>query len=77
MTTLGALQAATINAATMLGKDKQVGTIDPSRIADIVAVTGHPLKDITVMYHVNFVMKGRQVIKDPAHLDHNPVMHIQ
>ncbi len=41
---LGALQAATINAATMLGKDKDVGTLEPGRFADIVAVSGRPAR---------------------------------
>jgi imidazolonepropionase-like amidohydrolase len=77
MTPLGALQAATINAATMLGKDKQFGSIEPGHFADIIAVTGDPLKDITVMYHVDFVMKGGQIIKDPAHPDRNPVLHVR
>jgi imidazolonepropionase-like amidohydrolase len=76
MTTLGALQAATINAATMLGKDKLFGSIEPGHFADIVAVKGDPLADITVMYHVDFVMKGGQTIKDPAHPDRNPVIHL-
>jgi imidazolonepropionase-like amidohydrolase len=77
MTTLGALQAATINAATLLGKDTQFGSIEPGHYADIIAVTGDPLADITVMYHVPFVMKGGVIVKDPAHPDRNPVPHVQ
>jgi len=77
MTTLGALQAATINAATLLGKDKQFGSIEPGHFADIIAVKGDPLADISVMYHVDFVMKGGQIVKDPAHLDRNPVPHVK
>jgi imidazolonepropionase-like amidohydrolase len=77
MTTLEALQAATVNAATLLGKEKQFGAIEPGHYADIIAVTGDPLADITVMYHVDFVMKGGRVIKDPAHPDRNPVPHVQ
>lgn len=73
---LGALQAATINAATMLGKDKDVGTLEPGRYADIVAVKGDPLSDITAMEKVAFVMKGGQIIKDPAHPDRNPVIRV-
>jgi len=77
MTTLGALQAATINAATLLGKEKQFGSIEPGHYADIIAVAGDPLTDITVMYKVDFVMKGGQIIKDPAHPDRNPVPHLK
>jgi imidazolonepropionase-like amidohydrolase len=76
MSTLGALQAATINAATLLGKDTQFGSIEPGHYADIIAVTGDPLADITVMYKVDFVMKGGQILKDPAHPDRNPVIHV-
>ena len=74
---LGALQAATINGASLLGKDKDVGTIEPGRYADIVAVHGDPLADITVMEHVAFVMQGGHIIKDPAHPDRNPVIRIK
>jgi imidazolonepropionase-like amidohydrolase len=77
MTPLGALQAATINAATMLEKDKDVGSLEPGRFADIVAVQGDPLADITVMEHVAFVMQGGRIIKDPAHPDRNPVIHVK
>ncbi|HEY3627756.1 MAG TPA: amidohydrolase family protein [Terracidiphilus sp.] len=77
LSTLGALQAATINAATMLGKDKDVGSLETGRFADIIAVKGDPLRDITVMEHVDFVMQGGRVIKDPAHPDRNPVIHVK
>ncbi len=76
MTNLGALQAATINAATLLGKDKQFGSIEPGHFADIIAVSGDPLADIKVMYSIPFVMKGGQIVKDPAHPDRNPVPHV-
>ena len=77
MTNLGALQAATINAATLLGKEKQFGTIEPGHYADVIAVSGDPLTDITVMYQVAFVMKGGQVVKDPAHPDRNVVVRVK
>jgi imidazolonepropionase-like amidohydrolase len=77
LSTLGALQAATINAATMFGKDKDVGTLDPGRFADIIAVKGDPLNDITIMEHVDFVMQGGKIIKDPGHPDRNPVIHVK
>ncbi len=77
LSTLGALQAATINAATMLGKDKDVGTLEPGHYADVIAVKGDPLSDITVMEKVDFVMQGGHIIKDPAHPDRDPVIHVQ
>jgi imidazolonepropionase-like amidohydrolase len=76
LSTLGTLQAATINAATMLGKDQDVGTLDAGRYADVIAVQGDPLKDITVMENVTFVMQGGKILKDPAHPDRNPVLHL-
>lgn len=74
---LGALQAATINAATMLGKEQEVGSLESGRYADVIAVKGDPLSDIAVMERVDFVMKGGTILKDPAHPDRNPVLHIK
>jgi imidazolonepropionase-like amidohydrolase len=64
LTPLGAIQASTVNAAQLLGTSRDTGTIEPGKFADIVAVTGNPLEDITVMEHVLFVMKGGEVIKN-------------
>jgi imidazolonepropionase-like amidohydrolase len=66
MTPLEALQAATINGATLLSLDKDMGTIEPGKYADLVAVSGDPLTDITVMEHVGWVMKGGTVVKPLA-----------
>lgn len=63
MTPLQALQAATINGATLLSLDKDMGTIESGKYADLVAVSGDPLSDITVMEHVAWVMKGGAVVK--------------
>jgi imidazolonepropionase-like amidohydrolase len=66
MTPLEALQAATINGATLLSLDKDMGTIEPGKYADLVAVPGDPLKDITAMEHVAWVMKAGTVVKPLA-----------
>ena len=66
MTPLQALQAATINGATLLSLDKDMGTIEPGKYADLVAVSGDPLSDITVMEHVAWVMKSGTVVKPLA-----------
>jgi imidazolonepropionase-like amidohydrolase len=63
MTPIEALRAATINGAELLGQINQIGTIEPGKYADIVAVDGDPLSDITVMEKVAFVMKGGEVYK--------------
>lgn len=64
LTPLGALQAATVNAAALLGKSAELGTLEPGKLADIVAVEGDPLKDISCMEKVVFVMKGGEVYKE-------------
>jgi imidazolonepropionase-like amidohydrolase len=66
MTPLQALQAATINGATLLSLDKDMGTVEAGKYADLVAVPGDPLTDITVMDHVAWVMKSGTVVKPLA-----------
>jgi imidazolonepropionase-like amidohydrolase len=63
MTPLAALQSGTINAADLLGWSDKTGALDPGKWADIIAVNGDPLKDITVLQHVPFVMKSGVVYK--------------
>lgn len=58
-----ALQAATTHAAELLKKSKDLGTIEPGKFADVIAVEGNPLEDITVMQKVAFVMKDGVVYK--------------
>lgn len=58
-----ALQTATINAAELLKKDKELGSIAPGKFADVTAVPGNPLKDISVMSKATFVMKAGTVYK--------------
>lgn len=62
LTPLQALRAATSVDAVLLGVDKEVGTLTPGLLADIVAVPGDPVKDITATERVAFVMKGGRVV---------------
>jgi len=64
MTPLAAIQTATINASDLLGPKFNVGTLEPGKFADIVAVDGDPTKDVTILEHVRFVMKGGAVYKN-------------
>jgi imidazolonepropionase-like amidohydrolase len=64
LTPLEAIQAATMNAAELLTWSDNVGALEPEHYADIIAVDGDPLADITVLQHVKFVMKGGVVAKD-------------
>lgn len=63
MTPMQALQAATINSARLLRQQDRLGSISPGKLADIVAVPGNPLEDISVMERVLFVMKDGEVYK--------------
>ena len=66
MKPLAVLQADMINGAKLLGWGGQIGELKPGYFADIVAVPGSPLEDITVVGHVSFVMKGGTVVLAPA-----------
>jgi imidazolonepropionase-like amidohydrolase len=63
MTPMRAIQAATVNAADLIGVSSKVGSIKPGKYADIVAVQGDPLKDVRVLEKISFVMKEGQVYK--------------
>jgi imidazolonepropionase-like amidohydrolase len=63
MTPLATLQADLLNGAKLLGWQDQIGALKPSYLADIVAVTGNPLDDISVLQRVTFVMKGGTVYR--------------
>ena len=64
MSPLAAIQAATINAADLLGWSNRVGSLESGKFADLVAVDGDPLQDVSLLEHVRFVMKGGSVIRE-------------
>ena len=63
MTPAAAIQAATVNAADLLGIADQVGSLEPGKSADLIAVQGDPLNDVTVLKKVGFVMREGKVHK--------------
>src|SRR5437867_4278871 len=65
MTPMQAIQSATRTAADLLGMSDQIGTLEAGKLADVVAVPGNPLNDITALERVGFVMKDGTVYKQP------------
>jgi len=63
MTPLEAIQSATVNAADLLGWSDRIGSLETGKFADMVAVNGDPLKDVTLLENPVFVMKGGTVVK--------------
>jgi imidazolonepropionase-like amidohydrolase len=66
MKPLAALQTGTLNAADLMGWSDKVGSLEPGKWADIIAVNGDPLQDVRILQHVSFVMKGGVVYKSEA-----------
>jgi imidazolonepropionase-like amidohydrolase len=64
LTPLQSIQAATINAADLLGWSEKIGAVESGKWADIIAVDGNPLQDVTTLERVKFVMKGGEVVKN-------------
>lgn len=63
MSPLQAIRSATVNAADLIGWKDKVGAIKPGYYADMIAVAGDPLADVTRLEHVGFVMKGGKVVR--------------
>jgi imidazolonepropionase-like amidohydrolase len=66
MPAMEAIRAATVNAAELMGWEDKVGALESGHYADVIAVDGDPLTDITQLQHVTFVMKGGVVAKRPG-----------
>ncbi len=64
MTPLAAIQTATANDADLLGWSDKIGTVEAGKFADLIAVDGDPLADVTTLERVKFVMKGGDVVKN-------------
>ncbi len=63
MTPAAALRSATVDAATLLDQSDRIGTIAVGKLADMIAVTGDPYRDVTLLEHVSTVIKDGQIIK--------------
>ena len=63
MTPAAAIRAATVSAATLLGREAQIGTIEPGKEADIIAVDGDPTENVRLLENVGFVMRHGRVHK--------------
>ena len=63
MTPTQAIAAATVHAAEVLGWRDRIGSVEAGKFADMIAVKGDPLKDITELERVTFVMKGGVIYK--------------
>jgi imidazolonepropionase-like amidohydrolase len=66
MTPMQAIQSGTRVGAELLGWDDRIGTVETGKLADLVAVAGNPIEDITEMKRVTFVMLGGDVVKGPG-----------
>jgi imidazolonepropionase-like amidohydrolase len=64
LTAIDAIRAATTSAADLIGWPDDIGAVEPGKFADLIAVQGNPLDDITVLQHVKFVMKGGAIVKN-------------
>jgi len=59
-----AIVTATVNAADLLGQSEHLGTLEPGKLADVIAVPESPLENISELFNVDFVMKAGKVYKN-------------
>ena len=64
MSPLEAIRTATLNASDLLGWSDKVGSVEAGKWADLIAMDGDPLQDVTILQHVKFVMKGGEVVSN-------------
>jgi imidazolonepropionase-like amidohydrolase len=74
LTPAQAIHSATSDAAQLIDRSKDVGTLEPGKYADLIAVSGNPLENITILEQVGFVMKGGIIYKG-APAGHAPTGH--
>lgn len=55
------IESATREAARLLGRDREMGTVEAGKLADLVAVSGDPLEDVAALQRAGFVMKGGEI----------------
>jgi imidazolonepropionase-like amidohydrolase len=74
LTPMQAIQSATINVAKTFGKDRDFGTVEPGKVADLIMINGDPLKDSWATQNVQMVISGGKVIDHNFHADYkNPI----
>jgi amidohydrolase family protein len=78
LTPMQAIQAGTINVAKAFRKDKDFGTVEPGKVADIIAIEGDPLKDVWAVQNVKLVMLGGKIVDHEFHANYkNPIPAIR
>ena len=78
LTPMQAIQAATINVAKAFRKDTDFGTVEPGKVADLIAVDGDPLKDVWTTQNVKLVVLGGKIVDHEFHANHkNPIPAIR
>src|SRR5262245_53889189 len=78
LTPVQAIQTATINVARAFRKDKDFGSVEPGKVADLIAVEGDPLKDMWTVQNVKLVVLNGQVVDSDFHADYkNPIPNIR